>query len=672
MSSVSAPTLHPAGDRLVYANSRADFGSDSYVGQLWEARTDGATPPRRITRGRSDSAPRYAPDGTLLAFLRPVDGKAQLHVLDARGGESTQVTDAPLGVADFDWSPDSKLLAYTAAVPEDGRYGTVTGVGAEAEAPRLLSTPVYRLNGAGYTQDKPVQIFLVEVPDPGAEPFVAPTGRGIPAGDSATDDGAPTALPKAQQLTEEAARHGSPRFSADGRSLLYTVDTFAGIDLRTHLFRRELATDTAEEIVTATLSVSQAVESLDGQWLFALAVDLGESVRDFIGGQTGIYVRPVAQAEASRESDARGSEWTRLTGEDQDFTESPRLVPFGIDSVLTAERIRGAQWLRQVSRAGEQATLVDGPGVVTGMDAVGSLVALSYVAVNAPGEIAVLHSGAVHPLTGYGAELARNMTVAALQEVTVAAPDGYPVHGWLLVPEGEGPHPVLLNIHGGPFSQYGWGFFDEAQVYVEAGYAVLICNPRGSSGYGRAHARAIKGTMGTVDLVDVLAFVDQTLASHPELDADRLGIMGGSYGGYLTAWAISQDHRFTAAIVERGYLDPASFVGSSDIGWFFTDEYVGTDPAAIAAQSPMAQIDSVRTPTFVIHSEQDLRCPVEQGQRYFAELIRRDVPAQLLLFPGENHELSRAGRPLHRKERFDAILDWWARYLPTEANPRRD
>ena len=170
---------------------------------------------------------------------------------------------------------------------------------------------------------------------------------------------------------------------------------------------------------------------------------------------------------------------------------------------------------------------------------------------------------------------------------------------------------------------------------------------------------------------DVLAFLEGALDKFPALDAGRLGIMGGSYGGYLTAWTIAHDHRFTAAIVERGFLDPVSFEGSADIGWYFGAEYLGGSRAAVAAQSPIGHVDEVRTPTLVIHSEDDLRCPLEQGQRYFTALKRNGVATALLLFPGEDHELSRSGTPQHRRLRFEHILRWWSRFLPTAAQPGR-
>jgi dipeptidyl aminopeptidase/acylaminoacyl peptidase len=227
---------------------------------------------------------------------------------------------------------------------------------------------------------------------------------------------------------------------------------------------------------------------------------------------------------------------------------------------------------------------------------------------------------------------------------------------------------VLLTVHGGPFAQYGWTLFDETQAYVSAGYAVVQCNPRGSSGYGEAHGRAIKGGFGELDVADVLAFLDDALTD-PELDADRVGVMGGSYGGYLTTVLIGRTSRFVAAVSERAFVDPVSFVGSSDIGWAFPDQYLGTDPERLAAQSAMTTASAITTPTLVIHSEEDWRCPLEQGARLYVELKRRGVPSELLLFPGEGHELSRSGRPRHRLARLEHVLRWWARWLPTDLNP---
>jgi dipeptidyl aminopeptidase/acylaminoacyl peptidase len=311
---------------------------------------------------------------------------------------------------------------------------------------------------------------------------------------------------------------------------------------------------------------------------------------------------------------------------------------------------------------------VDGPFTVRGFAAAAGVVVATVAHDRSAGELVAITPGRRRLLTGFGRTLGETGRVHRMVERTATAPDGYPVHGWVTAPPGPGPHPVLLTIHGGPFAQYGWQLFDETQTYVSAGYAVVQCNPRGSSGYEAAHGRVIKERFGDRDAADVLAFLDAVLGD-PTLAADRVGIMGGSYGGYLTTLLIGRTTRFAAAISERAFLDPVSFGGSSDIGWVFPDQYLGTDPARVAEQSALAHAHRITTPTLVIHSEEDWRCPLEQGARLFVELKRRGVPSELLLFPGEGHELSRSGRPKHRLARLEHVLRWWARWLPTAQNP---
>jgi dipeptidyl aminopeptidase/acylaminoacyl peptidase len=377
----------------------------------------------------------------------------------------------------------------------------------------------------------------------------------------------------------------------------------------------------------------------------------------------------VARNSALYALDAEGAAPRLLTDpETADFTESA-IVAYGDDAVLVSDRSRGALVLTRVSAAGESERLTDDTTVVAGVGVAGETLVISFADAATNGDLATIEAGALNRLTDFSREL-RATGIIAPREITVAGRDGYPVHGWVVLPEGDGPHPVLLNIHGGPFAAYTGSLFDEAQVYADAGYAVVMSNPRGAAGYGQEHGRVIRQAMGTVDLDDVLDFLDGAIAANPSLDGGRVGIMGGSYGGYLTAWTIAHDHRFEAAIVERGFLDPEAFVGTSDIGSFFGDEYTGTDAELMRSQSPQAVVAQVTTPTLVLHSSSDLRCPLSQAERYYAALKRNGVEAELLVFPGEDHELSRSGRPRHRKERFDAILDWWAKYLPSSKNER--
>jgi dipeptidyl aminopeptidase/acylaminoacyl peptidase len=218
-------------------------------------------------------------------------------------------------------------------------------------------------------------------------------------------------------------------------------------------------------------------------------------------------------------------------------------------------------------------------------------------------------------------------------------------------------------IHGGPHTQFGLRLHDETQVYVGAGYAVIMGNPRGSSGYGEAHGTCVAGDAATSAAADLLALLDAGLATGG-LDSSRVGVLGGSYGGYMTTW-LSAHHgdRFKAAISERAVNAIDSFQGSSDIGWFFAGALWGQDPAGWPAQNPLSFADQINLPMLIIHSENDWRCPVEQAQRLYVALKLRGVPTEMLLFPGESHGLTRTGRPSHRASRFDAVLDWWSRYL---------
>ena len=669
--SVSTPALHPDGSRAVVSVTRPDFAADSAVGQLWSVPLAGGAP-RRMTRGFLDTQPRFSPDGEVLGFLRADPGsKPQLYAVAAAGGEPVRLTDQTMGVSGFHFSPDSAQLVFTARVAEPGRYGTVDGVGPGAEDPRLISSYKYRANGAGYTADKPVQVFLLELPALDAEPWIAPVGRSADAAGASRGDAAGR-FPEARQLTGAAADATDPVFSADGKHILFTAALHPGADedLVSDVYSLDLAgadgpSVAGPERLTNTgsgeslLSASQPTPSSDGDWLYFLGQELSGTGRDFVARNTALYVLPAASDGPVR----------RLTDpEDIDLAEGG-IVPAGESKVLVFNRTRGSVELLQIDAEGGCQVLVSGARVVQGAAAAAGAVVVGYADGTTMGDAALVEAGGLRRLTDFSARLRAETRVVPALEETHNSADGYPVHGWVFLPEGPGPHPVLLNIHGGPFSQFDCAYFDEAQAYTAAGYAVVQCNPRGSAGYGQAHGRAVKEAMGTRDLDDVLAFLEGVLAAHPELDGARLGVMGGSYGGYLSAWTTANDHRFTAAIVERGFLDPLSFVGSSDIGWFFGPEYTGTGTARMLAQSPMARVGDVRTPTLVIHSEEDLRCPVEQAQRYYTGLKQHGVEAQLLLFPGENHELSRAGTPWHRRQRFEHILRWWGKWLPTAANP---
>ncbi|QSB16206.1 S9 family peptidase [Natronosporangium hydrolyticum] len=625
------PTLSPDGRFAAVAVRYPDLDADEYVSYLWLVPTDGSAPARQLTYGGRDTEPVWSPDGRWLAYLRAERdqagpaGKPQLWLLPVDGGEPRRVTEHPLGVSGPVWSPDSTRLAYSARVPEPGRYGTDEQVSPAAEPPRRITTLRYRMDDLGFLTDRRNHVFVVEVT--GGPPVQVTDGDA----DHTGADWSPTG----ELLTFAAARHET-----------------AGDDLRSDIWVCRPDGTELRGLTDGGFAAGSPRFGPDGESVYFTAVP--EPERSVVSRHVGLWAVPVAGDQAPRQ--LSDQEWHNLARPAGMITTTP-------EGVLFTEEHRGAiRLLRFGFQGGEPAVLVDGERQVIGVAHAAGTTVVSVTEPANPGELAVVQGGALKTLTAFNEDGA--VPVRPMVELNAAAPDGYPVHGWVLRPDGAGPHPVLLLIHGGPFFQYGWQLFDEAQVYANAGYAVVMGNPRGSAGYGEAHGQAVLGNVGEVSATDLLALLDAALAEDDSLDPGRVGVMGGSHGGFMTTWlAARHGDRFRAAISERAVNAIDSFTGSSDIGWFFADSLYGPELAQQQAQSPLTYADQIDLPMLIIHSEQDWRCPIEQAQRLYVALKRRGVPVEMLLFPGEGHEMSRTGRPKHRLARFEAILDWWGRHL---------
>jgi dipeptidyl aminopeptidase/acylaminoacyl peptidase len=637
------PTLSPDGRYAVAAVAHPDLDADEYTAHLWLVSVErvgevggGSESCRQLTQGWRDAEPRWSPDGRWLAFVRAERdantgkvGKPQLWLLPAQGGEGRRLTDHPLGVGDPVWSPDSTRLAYTARVPEPGRYGTDERIPSEAEPPRRITTLSYRFDNLGFLIDRRSHVWTVGID--GGEP--------VRVTDGDFDHVGVDWSPAGDLLTFAAARHES-----------------AGNDLRSDVWVCRPDGTGLRALTDGGVNAAQPRFTPDGQAVCFVAAQLGEADRVAVCRNGGLWSVPVDGGSApKRLTDPEGYNIARPAG----------MIETTPEGVLFTDEHRGAvRVVRVPYDGGEPAVVVDGERQVIGAAAAGGVTVVTYADPYRSGELAVVEAGELKTLSSWGDALGTQVAVRPMVELTATAPDGYPVSGWVVRPAGEGPHPVLLMIHGGPFFQYGWSLFDEAQVYAGAGYAVVYGNPRGSSGYGEAHAQAVMGNVGEVSATDLLALLDAALDGDPSLDRNRVGVLGGSHGGFMTTWlAAHHGDRFRAAISERAVNAIDSFTGSSDIGSWFADDLYGPDLARQAAQSPLTYADQIDIPMLLIHSEQDWRCPVEQAQRLFVTLRRRGVPVELLLFPGEGHELSRSGRPRHRVARFEAILDWWSRYL---------
>jgi dipeptidyl aminopeptidase/acylaminoacyl peptidase len=285
-----------------------------------------------------------------------------------------------------------------------------------------------------------------------------------------------------------------------------------------------------------------------------------------------------------------------------------------------------------------------------------------------PGDLWLIPGG--ERLTKLNDELLSEIEVITPERLKWSGLDGTPVEGWVLKPvnyEVGRTYPAILEIHGGPYRQYGMTYFHELQLLAASGYVVFFPNPRGSQGYGQEFARQIKGDWGNKDYTDIMAGLDY-LISLGYVDVNRLGVTGGSYGGYMTNWIITQTNRFKAAVTDRSVSNLHSFMGTSDIAISFGESDYGNiwnkeQLKRMLESSPISYVDQVKTPILIMHQMEDYNCPLEQAEQFYVALKRLGATCEMVLFPEANHELSRRGNPLQRLQRLHWILNWFEKYL---------
>jgi dipeptidyl aminopeptidase/acylaminoacyl peptidase len=631
LTGVSDPRLRPGGEEVAYVLWSIDGEENEYRTSIWVARVDGSEPPRRFTTGKNDAQPRWSPDGTHLAFVSKRDTDCrQLYVMPAGGGEPQVLTALKEDAAEAAWSPDGTRIVFSARV-RDAEYEEEDE---KKRQPRRFKRLLYKLDSVGWTGDRRRHLYVV------------------PADGSA----------EAKQITEGDFEESHPTWTPDGQSIAFASarNEDWDIELLSDIYVVPAEGGEPERLTPGDSAHYAPSYSPDGRWL---ACKWSPGGFDFPRHpQIAIF-------------DANGGERRVLTASlDRTCDPYPELREpiWDGDSIVFAIEDAGNVHVYRVSpEAGEPELVQGGEIVLSGFDAAdGRVVRTGTTAPN----LSELYAGE-RQLTEVGKAFAAGRELVAPERFTAVSADGTEVDAWIVRPAGMEAgkrYPVLLSIHGGPFTQYGNGFFDEFQVYAAGGYAVVYANPRGSSGYSEEWGRAICGPgelgpgWGTVDYEDVMAAVDTALEKFDFCDPDRLGVIGGSYGGYMTSWIVSHTNRFKAACSERAVNNLVSMYGSSDVGWVFKSyhgEFVHDDVDTYLAMSPWTYAKQIETPLLILHSEHDLRCNIEQGEALFTtlRLLKKDV--EMVRFPAESHELTRAGNPVHRVQRFELLLDWFDQRL---------
>ncbi len=619
LSIPSDPRISPDDGRVAFVVSRPDIEADRNDSRIWLADDTGA---RVLTNGPDDKTPRWSPDGSSLAFIRKTDDSgSQLAILPLDGGEIRVITEFVHGVEAFEWSPDGSTLVVVAITATE-EWTDLDDEERERRPRRIRSVP-YRFDGRGSIHDRKRHLWLVD----------------------------PTSQSEPRCLTPGDHDEESPVWSPDGGKLAFISDRDPGRGL--------VSGNDVFEVDVGSGDVSRVAAR--GFWNSVSYRPDG--TLHLLGNVQAAY--PVEAYLYRREPDGSLTDLTgQLDRSSVSLAAGPAAVVWDGDNAVIGWEDSGTFGVIKVSSDGSIETAAGGQRIVTGFDIQHGRLVFTASRWDSPGELYSIVNGAEQQLSSLNS---MDLGFVEPEHFQVESGDGE-VDVWVYLPDGDEPAPLLLNIHGGPASQFGFGFFDEFQVYAGAGYGVVACNPRGSSGRGGEFTRSVVGEgWGKVDLEDIRATVEASLDRFPRLDSERMGLMGGSYGGFMTAWIIGQEDRWRSAVVERALISWTSFAGTSDIGGVFPENYTEAKyPKSWDTWwelGPLALADHVTTPTLILHSEDDFRCPIEQAEQYFMALLRNGTTTEMLRFPGEGHEMSRSGSPLHRKERFDAVLDWHGRYL---------
>jgi len=588
---------------------------------------------RPFTAGAfADTSPRFAPGKDRLAFLRKTTekGKPQLALLPLDGGEAEVVTDFEAGVAELCWHPDGRRLALATR-------GSWKDEAAERGLPRRITRLHYKADGQGFRPGAPAQIHL----------YSLRSGR-------------------ARKLTDLPVGASGLAFSPDGGTLYFVSATDEAQEdaWRGGLYALDLHSREVRPLVADLLSPGAPVPSPDGRHLAFLAPSLPEDFASPIGLWT-------VSADGGRPHLLTGGlDAASSVSGDCRYGAYPQTPAWDDDTSLIFNLNReGGSGLARVAVEGGITPLMDGQRTVSAFAYTAGRALVTVETATTPGELLLREPGSQERrVSGFNdAWLGEVRLKRPSDPVTLTADVGVDLSYWTLPPvRARRDRAAVLEVHGGPHANFGYGFSFEFHLLSAEGYTVVYGNPRGGSSFGPEFYQAVLSDYGGGDARDVLAIAEHAMERHREPGAP-LHLTGGSYGGFMTNWLVTQTDRFASAVTQRSICNWLSFYGASDIGYRFTEREQGgrpwEDTEHLWEQSPLKHVASVRTPVLVMHSEQDHRCPMEQAEQWFTALKRLGrAEVEFLRFPDEGHELSRSGRPDRRLARLAALLDWFARH----------
>lgn len=640
IKAISSPRFSPDGKEAIFLQTVMCEEKDTYFTQLFHYEGDGDQLRQWTFQEERISSPAWSPCGRYIAFLSDRTGVSQIYRMARGGGEPERMTDCPSTVKQFLWSPCSTKIVFSMKL---GAGEDPQGKMKEEERPRpyVTSTMKYKGDGEGLRDHRHSQLVILDII----------TG-------------------KAERLSDDHHDYSLQDWSPDGKELLVTADLSDDPDFsfQQHVYTWSIETGRKQRITGGAGQYGTARWSPDGRHI----AYSGDEREYFNATQPKLWIYnvearyayclsegldlPIGDYMNSDAVQAPGIKWS---------TDNESVYFLASDSgntVLYYGHIGGGIFPAYLEAEQHVYDFDFHPQE--------QRIIMAMSTPSKPGELYLLHvpTGAIRLLTTTNEHWTGRRNWAEIESFYFQGSKGEMVQGWLMKPAGAGDgrkFPLVVEIHGGPHTMYGNTFFHELQV-LAGDYAVLFINPRGSHGYGQAFADAVRGDYGGGDYEDIMKAVDHVLEHFSFLDENRMGVTGGSYGGFMTNWIIGHTGRFKAAITQRSISNWISFYGVSDIGYSFTEWQIGSgleDMETLWRRSPLAYVGEMDTPLLIMHSEEDLRCPIEQAEQLYIALKRQKKEARFVRFPQSDHNLSRTGAPSLRVHRLNEMMLWFEKHL---------
>ena len=630
---VSDPKVSPRADYVAFTVTKPSMKDDKYFSRIWLLNVN-TREYEQITNGPNDHSPEWSPDGRSLSFIsrrtiREEEEGAEVWIVRVDYmHEPRLLIKFDKSISNVSWSPDGSKILF------------ISRVGKRDDDVRIIDEIPIWFNGEGFIYNTRTHLFVVDVFSGNYE-----------------------------QVTSGNFDVMFAKWSPDGSKI-----AFVSMEnrMKPYITDINILDVKSREIVKLTKS-NMMIHDLDWDSTGRYLAFRGHDLRKGLATHTKIWLLNIQTGDVNLLTNIDLDAANSMNSDVRGFSSSWKIQWIN-DYIYFHLANKGVVGLYRVNVDGYLEPVIDGDFVVEDFSVSKEFIALTLMNSVALPELYIYKSG-LERITSFNDMLLSEVQLKRPEHFSFKASDGEIIDGWLLKPfdfDLNKKYSAILYIHGGPATAYGEGFIHEFHVLSGENFVVIFTNPRGSTGYSESF-RDIRGKYGSRDYLDLMEALDYVIKNYSFIDENRIGVIGGSYGGFMTNWIIGHTDKFKAAVTDRSISNWISDYGTTDIGFYFNEDQIAGEFGRAFwddkwfnkywESSPLRYVSNIKTPLLIIHSLEDYRCWLDQALQLFTVLKIRNIPSKLVLFPKENHDLSRKGKPKHRAERLRNIVEWFKKYL---------